>query len=85
MKSLFYNSAILNWIKTMFKHSEQRQWYETYWFFDFHGVISKPDYRKEVKEVIYYPYAKETLQYITANRPDIVMVLFTSSYPEEIK
>jgi hypothetical protein len=82
---MFYKSAILRWIKTMFKYSEQRQWYETYWFFDFHGVISKPDYRKKEKEVIYYPYAKETLQYITANRPDIVMILFTSSYPEEIK
>lgn len=82
---MFYKSAILRWIKTMFRHAEQRQWYETYWLFDFHGVISKPDYRKEVKEVNYYPYAKETLQYITKNRPDIIMILFTSSYPDEIK
>lgn len=78
-------SALLKWIEKMFIHAERKQWYETYWFFDLHGVISKPDYRKEVKEIIYYPYAKETLQFISKNRPDIVMILFTSSSPEELK
>jgi len=58
---------------------------ETYWFIDLHGVISIPDYRKIVKEIEYYDYCKETLQFISKNRPDIIMVLFTSSYPDEIK
>lgn len=80
-----YEPSLLKWIKKMFKHAESKQWYETYWFFDFHGVISKPDYRKEVKEVDYYPYVKETLQYLTKERKDIVLILFTSSYPEEIE
>jgi len=78
-------SALLKWIEKMFIHAEKKQWYETYWLFDVHGVISKPDYRKDVKEINYYPYAKETLQFITKHRPDIIMIMFTSSYPEEIK
>jgi len=84
-RTLFYEPQILMWIKKMFKHAKKKEWYETYWFFDLHGVISKPDYRKEVKTIEYYPYVKETLQYITKNRPDIIMILFTSSYPEEIE
>lgn len=73
------------WIEKMFAHAEQRKWYETYWFIDLHGVISKPDYRKTVKEIEYYDHVKETLQYITKNRPDVIMILFTSSYPDELK
>lgn len=75
----------LIWIEKMFAHAEQRQWYETYWFIDMHGVISKADYRKQSNEIDYYPYVKETLQYISKNRPDIIMILFTSSYPKEIE
>ena len=37
---------ILSWIKTMFKHAKNKQWFETYWAFDIHGTISIPDYRK---------------------------------------
>lgn len=79
-----YTPSLLIWIAKMFEHAYKRKWYETYWFFDLHGVISKPDYRKVVKEIIYYPFAKETLQYISQNRKDIVMILYTSSYPDEI-
>jgi len=69
----------------MFKHAKEHHWFETYWFLDLHGVISIPDYRKSVKEIVYYKYCKETLQFISKNRPDIIMILFTSSYPDEIK
>jgi len=80
-----YKPQILYWIKKMFNHANDKQWYETYWFIDFHGVISKPDYNEKSKKVNYYPYVKETLQYLTEKRPDVVLILFTSSYPEEIK
>lgn len=80
-----YTPQLLTWIIKMFNHAKQRNWYETYWFIDLHGVISKPDYRKDVKCIEYYPYVKETLQYLTKERKDIVMILFTSSYPEEIE
>lgn len=80
-----YKPQILSWIEKMLKHAEERKWYETYWFIDLHGVISKPDYRKEVKTINYYPYVKETLQFLTKKRHDIIMILFTSSYPDEIR
>jgi hypothetical protein len=81
---------ILIWIEKMFEHAEKRQWYETYHCFDIHGVISKPDYRKTEKvgqefKINYYPYAKETLQFLTKNRPDMILFIFTSSYKKEIE
>lgn len=80
-----YKPALLEWLEKMFKHSEQKQWYETYHAFDIHGVISKPSYRKNDFTLVYYPYAKETLQFLTKNRPDMILFLFTSSYPNEIE
>jgi len=75
---------IVNWIEKMFKHSFEKKWYETYWAFDVHGVILKPNHRKNSIYVEFYPHAKEALQLIS-KRNDIVMILSTSSYPEEIK
>jgi len=83
---------LLTWIEKMFKHAEEKQWYETYFLFDIHGTISLPDYRKGIKKipsepsrVIYYPYAKETLQLLSKTRPDIIKIIWSSSYPEELK
>jgi len=82
---------ILTWIKTMFEHAEKKHWFETYWVFDLQGTISIPDYRKGIKKdlaekpvVTYYPFAKEVLQ-ILSERSDTVIIMFTSSYPEEIE
>lgn len=79
-----YEPTILKWIKKMFAHAEKKKWFETYWSFDIHGTISKPDYRRDVKSLDYYPYAKETLQ-LLSGRKDIVMIINTSSYPDELK
>lgn len=85
-----YEPTILKWIKNVLEHAKKKQWFETYWTFDIHGTISKPDYRKpnykgqESTEILYYPYAKETLQ-LMSERKDIVMILWTSSYPDEMK
>lgn len=85
-----YKPSLLLWLEEMFEHAKEKKWYETYHAFDIHGVISKPDYRKtervgEEFTINYYPYAKETLQYLTKNRPDMILFVFSSSYPEEIK
>ena len=80
----FYTPNILIWIDKMFKYAEKREWFETYWCIDLHGVISKPDYRKTSREIEYYPYAKKTLQ-LLSKRDDIIMILYTSSYPDEVK
>lgn len=86
MKNPFYKPSLLKWLDRMFKHSAEKEWYETYHCFDVHGVISKPDYRRVGHEHVinYYPYAKETLQFLTKNRPDMILFIFTSSYKEEI-
>ena len=81
-----YKPALLEWIETMFDRAREKQWYETYHAFDIHGVILNPDYRRTnaVPTVDYYPFAKETLQFLSANRPDMVLFLFTCAYPSEI-
>lgn len=76
-------SDILKWIEKMFQYAETKEWYKIYFSIDVHGVISIPDHRYSY-EINYYEYAKETLQLIS-QRDDIVMVLFTSSYPDEIE
>jgi hypothetical protein len=78
-------SPIVDYIDNMFKNSFKKQWYETYFAIDVHGTILIPDYNKSKKDndVIFYPYAKETLQLLT-KRDDIKLIMFTSSYPDEI-
>ena len=72
------------WISKMFRHSFEKEWYETYWAFDVHGVILKPNYRKDNFHAEFYPWAKETMQ-LLSKRPDIILIMFTSSYPSEIE
>ena len=69
----------------MFKHAMLKRWYETFWAFDIHGTILVPTFKKNSKDSKFYPWAKETLQYMDKYRPDIVKILLTSSYPEEIE
>lgn len=78
-----YEPTILKWIKKMFIHAKEKEWFETYWAIDIHGTVSRPDYRKAIKEIEYYPYAKETMKLISG-RPDIILIMSTSSYPDEI-
>ena len=74
---------ILIWIQKMFEHAFQKQWYETYWAIDLHGVVIQPNYTKTPQEIVYYPFAKPVLQLMTA-RPDIIMFTYTASYPEQL-
>lgn len=74
---------ICQWIDKMFKRAFEKKWYNTYWAFDIHGTILIPTFRKNNMDFKFYPWAKETLQLIS-KRKDIVMIMFTSSYPKEI-
>ena len=60
-----------------------RNWDKTYWGFDIHGTILKPNYTYGDTPSEFYPLAKETLQ-IISKLPDIVMILYTCSHPHEI-
>jgi hypothetical protein len=68
----------------MFDRAFEKRWYETYWAFDLHGTIIKPTYKDPSWPAEYYPDAKKTLQILT-KRPDVKMILWTSSFPHEIK
>jgi hypothetical protein len=77
--------SILNAIiKNHFEYKEKRGWEKTYWFFDIHGTILKPNYTYGNTPKDFYPYAKETLQFLS-KLPDICMILYTCSHPHEIE
>ena len=69
--------------KNHFEIKEKRGWDKTYWFFDVHSTILKPNYQYGNTPKDFYPYAKETLQLIT-KLPDICMILYTCSHQHEI-
>jgi hypothetical protein len=66
-----------------FQHKVERGWDKTYWAFDIHGTILKPNYQFGNIPDEYYPFAKECLQLIS-ELPDVCMILYTCSHPHEI-
>ena len=73
------NSILIN----HFTYKEKRNWDKTYWAFDIHGTILKPNYTYGNTPDEFYPMAKETLQFIS-KLPDVCMFLYTCSHPHEI-
>ncbi|HPI82747.1 MAG TPA: hypothetical protein PK122_05970 [Candidatus Paceibacterota bacterium] len=76
--------SVISQIRKTFKVSFEKEWYNTYWAFDVHGTILKPTYDLNEDHMEFYPYAKEALQKIS-KRSDIIMILWTCSYPHEIQ
>lgn len=77
-------SIINSIVKNHFELKEKRNWDKTYWFFDIHGTILAPNYKHGDIPKEFYPYAKETLQYLS-KLDDIVMGIYTCSHPNEIE
>jgi hypothetical protein len=75
---------ITDYIAKMFENSFKKEWYETYWAIDLHGTIIKPTYKDPSWPAEYYPYAKLAMQ-LLSKRPDIKLILWTSSFPSEIE
>jgi len=71
-------------IKNSFRLAKEKNWQRTYWAFDIHGTILKPTYRVGAMSTEFYPHAKEVLK-LLANDKSIVKILYTCSYPHEIK
>ena len=67
-----------------FEYKVKRGWDKTYWFFDIHGTILKPNYTYGNTPKDFYPHAKETLQYIS-QLTDVCMIIYTCSHPHEIE
>ncbi len=70
-------------IENCLRLAREKNWEKTYWAFDIHGTILKPNYRPNEISREFYPGAKETMQ-VLSQRMDIVRILYTCSYPHEI-
>lgn len=71
-------------IKKAFAHAEEKNWDKTFWAFDIHETIIKPNWSEESIPTEFYPLAKEALQLIS-KRKDVSRILFTCSHPAEIE
>jgi len=80
----FLITPYTKYIHKMFGISFKKEWYETYWAFDLHGTIIKPSYKPTDDKFVFYPFAKEVMQILT-NRDDVKLIMWTSSYPNEIE
>lgn len=77
--------GVVNSIKiNHFKYKEERGWDKTFWFFDIHSTILKPNYTFGDIPKEFYPHAKETLQ-ILSKLPDVELIIYTCSHPHEIE
>ena len=62
----------------------KKEWYYTYWAFDLHNTILKSKYKLGDFKLDFYKNADIVLQFLT-KRDDVKLILFTSSYPNQIK
>lgn len=76
--------SILKAIETSFITKKEKGWEKMYYFFDIHSTIVKPNYKSGVIPTEFYPYAKETLQYLST-LDEVCMILYTCSHPHEIE
>lgn len=76
-----YQPAIIWAFDEAFREMEAKKWEYIFVYFDIHKTMLYPDYNNTTTD--FYPYAKEVLQYLST-RKDMVMGLYTCSYPEEI-
>ena len=71
-------------VEICLRHAREKHWDKVYWAIDIHGTILKPNYKRKEISTEFYPFAIETLQLIS-KRNDIVLILYTCSYPHEIE
>jgi hypothetical protein len=68
----------VNHVSTM----ARKGWGYTYWAFDLHSTIIKPNYEAGNIPTEFYPLALECLAAIS-KRPEIKMIMYTCSHPHE--
>ncbi|UII19411.1 hypothetical protein [Fulvivirga ligni] len=71
-------------IARAFEHAKRKNWDKTFWAFDIHETIIKPNWSTEEIPTEFYPQAKEALQLIS-KRKDISRILYTCSHPHEVQ
>jgi hypothetical protein len=70
-------------IENAFLHAKRKGWRKTYWAFDIHGTLVRPNHKKDEIATAFYHHVIEVMQ-IISKRQDIVRILYTCSYPHEI-
>jgi len=81
-----YSNTKHDLIKTIdreYKHMEERGWDRIFLFFDLHGTVIKPNFERGNVVVDYYPYAKETLQFLS-EKANVDLNIYTCSHVDEI-
>ncbi|MEM7550237.1 MAG: hypothetical protein AAF363_11200 [Bacteroidota bacterium] len=71
-------------IEFAFEYRKMKGWQRTYWAFDIHGTILKPNWSKDILPDQFYPEAKECLQMISKIK-EVRMILYTCSRPDHIE
>lgn len=61
-----------------------RGWDRTYWAFDIHSTIIRPNYSVDEIPTELYDNALEVLRMLTAD-PEVCLMLYTCSHPHEIE
>lgn len=77
------NPDIIKSIEREYQNMHDRGWDRIFLMFDLHGTIIKPNRTVGNTDVVYYPYAKETLQLIS-NRGDLDLNIYTCSHDDEV-
>ncbi len=81
-KNKIWVPAIIKALTRAFEKKKKNNWSHIYFYFDVHETVLYPDYDNTTTE--FYPHAKDVLQYLST-RNDIVLALYTCSYPTEIE
>lgn len=71
-------------IERAFENAKRKEWDCTYWAFDIHETLIKPNWMAGQIPLEFYPLAKEALQLIS-KRDDIRRILYTCSHPHEVE
>lgn len=70
-------------IKNCMERARLKGWEKTYWAFDIHGTMIKPNFEVGKLATEFYPGVVEAMQKLS-KRKDIVRILYTCSHPHEI-
>lgn len=71
-------------IHKAFEMAKARNWEKMFVAVDIHDTAVVSNYSGNRIPTMFYPNAKEVLQYLS-ERPDITLIMFTSSHPHEMQ
>ena len=71
-------------ITKAFEMATARNWQKIFVAIDIHDTVVVSNYSGNKIPTVFYPNAKEVLQYLSS-RQDVVLIMFTSSHPHEMQ